>query len=64
MGTILYIELFAFWGVVFAFLLWEIRKTDKAIEEAGEEKKTLEIVDRDISTGGETPTRAPGHPEG
>lgn len=64
MGTILYLELFAFWGVVFAFILWEIRKTDKAVKEAGEDKKTLELVDRDGSTSESRAAGPAGHSEG
>lgn len=64
MGTILYIELFVFWGVVFAFILWEIRKTDKAVKEAGEEKKTLELIDRDGSASETSAAGTTRHSEG
>jgi hypothetical protein len=37
LSTLFLIELVGFWGVVFAFLGWEIYKTDKAIKEADAE---------------------------
>ena len=38
MSTLFLIELVGFWGVVFAFIAWEIYKTDKAIKDADTEE--------------------------
>ncbi len=53
MSTLFLIELVGFWGVVFAFLAWEIYKTDQAVKQADAEARAKAEAEAEAEAGAE-----------